>query len=108
MVHTEYASNEAVSKIVTILAKHQTRSATWGDIIPFFQMTNALAHLELSDSNSLLERAFEYLIRTQNADGTWGRQQKEWNTFLAVHALRNKGHLSDNRLSVRSDDDSLT
>ena len=91
VVHTQYASHEAVSKIVTGLAKHQTKNGTWGDTIPFYQMTNALAHLELVNTDSQLERAFEHLRHTQNADGTWGQQQKEWNTFLAVHALRNKG-----------------
>jgi len=29
----------------------------------------------------------------QNTDGTWGRSEPEWNTFLAIHALKNKGLL---------------
>jgi hypothetical protein len=30
---------------------------------------------------------------SQNDDGTWGRADKEWQTFLVVHALCNKGVL---------------
>jgi hypothetical protein len=26
-------------------------------------------------------------LQLQNRDGSWGRTQKEWNTFLVVHAL---------------------
>ncbi|MBP1749851.1 MAG: hypothetical protein H6Q52_2390, partial [Deltaproteobacteria bacterium] len=37
-----------------------------------------------------LKKAFMLLSRTQNEDGTWGAADKEWNTFLVVHALRNK------------------
>jgi hypothetical protein len=40
-----------------------------------------------------LEKAFAYLIKSQNEDGTWGAMEQEWNTFLAVHALRNKSLL---------------
>jgi hypothetical protein len=30
---------------------------------------------------------------TQHVDGSWGASQRQWYTFLAVHALRNKGIL---------------
>ena len=30
---------------------------------------------------------------SQNDDGTWGSADKEWQTFLVVHALRNQGIL---------------
>ncbi len=30
---------------------------------------------------------------TQNRDGTWSLSEPEWNTFLAIHALKNKGFL---------------
>jgi hypothetical protein len=38
-----------------------------------------------------LEKAFRRLFKSQNADGTWDETEPEWNTFLAVHALKNKG-----------------
>ena len=37
------------------------------------------------------EEAVEELFADQARDGSWGETDTEWNTFLAVHALRNKG-----------------
>ncbi|HOQ71465.1 MAG: hypothetical protein PHW80_09130 [Smithellaceae bacterium] len=34
-------------------------------------------------------KALDVLSETQNDDGSWGRQDGEWNTFLAVRALKN-------------------
>jgi hypothetical protein len=61
--------------------------------IPFHQTVNALGHLNLAQSDELLERAFKRLREKQSKDGTWGRTQKEWNTFLIVHAMQRKSHL---------------
>jgi hypothetical protein len=33
------------------------------------------------------------IVSSQNHDGTWGSTDKEWQTFLVIHALRNKGIL---------------
>jgi hypothetical protein len=54
---------------------------------------NALAHLDSPDVDEQLDKAFRKLITIQNADGSWSDYQPEWNTFLVVHALRNKGLL---------------
>ena len=51
---------------------------------------NALGHLNLAQSDNLLERAFRRLKEKQNRDGTWGSTQKEWNTFLVVHTIKRK------------------
>jgi hypothetical protein len=59
--------------------------------VPFYQTVNALAHLNLSQADIQLERAFKRLHEMQRRDGSWGRSQREWNTFLIVHALKNKG-----------------
>jgi hypothetical protein len=59
--------------------------------VPFYQTVNALAHLDSEDADVQLKKAFKHLSRTQNLDGTWGRSQKEWKTFLVVHAMRRKG-----------------
>ena len=31
------------------------------------------------------------LVADQNQDGSWGETGAEWNTFLVIHAMRNKG-----------------
>ncbi|MBN1625065.1 MAG: hypothetical protein JW944_00960 [Deltaproteobacteria bacterium] len=40
---------------------------------------------------SQIEKAFTRLYDSQNEDGTWSDDEPEWNTFLVVHALKNKG-----------------
>jgi len=61
---------------------------------PTPQINNALAHLDLPQAENQLQRAFRYLAKSQRPDGTWGTDQPEWNTFLVVHALKNKNILS--------------
>ena len=93
VVHPKYSQHEATALAVEALAHVQSSSGGWLGQVPFYQTTNALAHLDLAQADSQLERAFKKLYDTQQRDGTWGRSQREWNTFLIVHALRNKGVL---------------
>jgi len=37
------------------------------------------------------EETVSTLFADQLPDGSWGRSEAEWNTFLTIHALRNKG-----------------
>jgi hypothetical protein len=50
-------------------------------------------HLELDQAEKQLEKAFVLLFEKQNSDGTWSHDEPERNTFLAIHALKNKGLL---------------
>jgi hypothetical protein len=93
VVHPKYSQHEATALAVEALAHVQSSSGGWLGQIPFYQTTNALAHLDSAQADSQLERAFKKLYDAQQRDGTWGRSQREWNTFLIVHALRNKGVL---------------
>ena len=52
-----------------------------------------MAHLSIPEANSQFDDALKHVIDSQNDDGTWGSADKEWQTFLVVHALRNKGVL---------------
>ena len=58
--------------------------------MPFYQIVNALAHLDLPEADRQLELAFQHVIESQKPDGTWRSDQPEWHTFLVVHALKNK------------------
>ena len=71
----------------------QKENGEWGPPLSFYQTVNALAHLNSPESEAQLERAFSRLFASQHADGTWGRHDREWNTFLCIHALKNKGML---------------
>ena len=93
VVHSEFSQRKEVRHFVTALAKTQDVSGRWRVKVPFYQTVNALGHLNLSAATAQGEKAFKRLCATQNRDGTWGRRQREWNTFLVIHALRNKGLL---------------
>jgi hypothetical protein len=93
VVHPSYQEGEAMGLFVSRLAEVQMADGSWPMQIPFHQTVNALGHLNLAQSDELLERAFKRLREKQSKDGTWGRTQKEWNTFLIVHAMQRKSHL---------------
>jgi hypothetical protein len=90
VVHPLYANNLLTRSVVDWLGDRQTPRGDWGHEIPFYQALNALAHLDAPGVNDQLEPAFAYLSRMQDPDGTWDGSEKEWNTFMAVHALRNR------------------
>jgi hypothetical protein len=93
VVHPVFAKDNATALSVEYLADLQTEGGGWGDDLSFYQTLNALAHLDLHQAETQLEMAFERLYETQNRDGTWSLSEPEWNTFLAIHALKNKGLL---------------
>jgi hypothetical protein len=93
VVHPQYADHPATRRIVAWLADRQTRQGDWGLDIPFFQALNALAHLDTPAAERQTQRAIDHLCASQHADGSWGASQRQWCTFLAVHALRKKGIL---------------
>jgi len=75
------------------LESRQTREGDWDRDIPFYQALNALAHLDLPESDAQCRKAFSRLLNTQNRNGAWGETQQEWCTFLTIHGLRNKNLL---------------
>ncbi|MFO7739986.1 MAG: hypothetical protein R6V46_16020 [Desulfatiglandaceae bacterium] len=93
VVHPHYAESRAVTLAVRNLRHAQRASGIWPGDIPFYQTVNALAHLDAAEGDAQLASAFERLYKTQRRDGTWSRSQPEWHSFLAVHALKNKGEL---------------
>jgi Squalene-hopene cyclase C-terminal domain len=91
IVHPDFTSHKATKRAVEALAHEQEPSGSWKRPIPFYQTVNALAHLNLKSAEAQLKAAFKRVYRSQNRDGTWGRVNREWNTFLVVHALKNYG-----------------
>ncbi len=92
-VHPDYAGHPTTLMLVAWYAARQNPQGDWGAAIPFYQALNALAHLETPSADILVRKAFDSLADRQNADGSWGREEREWKTFLTLHALRNKGRL---------------
>lgn len=103
IVHPAYAESRVVRLYVAKLSEIQRSDGGWPGQIPFYQTLNALGHLDFAKSDAVLRRAFRRLRVNQNKDGTWGRMQKEWNTFLIVHAMTRKSYL----LSMEKRKDSL-
>lgn len=93
VVHPEYSKRNSTILAAKALSRVQNSNGIWVRHVPFYQTVNALAHLSSPESEPQLESAFKQLYKTQNRDGTWGRNDCEWNTFLVVHALKNKGEL---------------
>ena len=90
IVHPVYANDLGTSNLVDELANIQKPSGVWPAPIPFFQTVNALAHLNSEAAHRQWLAAFPLLSNVQKKDGTWGSEDQEWNTFLVVHALKNK------------------
>jgi len=90
IVHPVFANDSVTETAVEILADMQTENGDWGNRLPFYQTLNALAHLNFPQAECQLEKAFKRLIETQHHDGIWSRLEPEWNTFLSIHALKNK------------------
>jgi len=93
VVHPDYAKDSATIALVDNLGNIQDSSGCWPTPIPFFRTVNALAHLHLEQAERQWEKALAFLCSEQNRDGSWGSEDHEWNTFLVVHALKNKGCL---------------
>jgi len=91
VVHPDYAMHAATGLLLAWLANRQTPQGDWGPGIPFYQALNALAHLDHPEAHRQSERAFVHLTQHQHPDGAWGENDRQWCTFLTVHALRNKG-----------------
>jgi len=91
VVHPIFAGEKATALAVEHLAGLQTDKGCWRNDLSFYQTLNMLAHLDSPQAEKQLVKAFERLIENQSSDGTWSRSEPEWNTFLAIHALRSKG-----------------
>ena len=93
VVHPVFAKDKATELAVEMLGASAAKGVGWEDAPEFYQTLNAVAHLVFLQADPLLDKGFARLFETQNADGSWSRSEPEWNTFLAVHALKNKGFL---------------
>lgn len=93
-VHPRYREDAAARLIVEKLAEAQGPDGDWGGRFPPYLTVNALAHLRLPEVEPPLTAAFARIQETQAEDGTWGEAHPEWATFLVVHALIQRGHLT--------------
>ncbi|MCF8117108.1 MAG: hypothetical protein K9K33_11985 [Desulfarculaceae bacterium] len=84
-VHPRFQRGRGVGAFLDRLAG----AGQWPRGLPFYRSVNALAHLPGRRAAALLEPCWPRLERTQAADGWWGRTDREFKSFLVVHALKN-------------------
>ena len=87
ITHKRYSRSKVTATMVDYLASRQLPSGKWKGKTPFYLTFNALAHLDSKSANIQCRRAANAVLLTQKKDGSWGRTQEEWKTFLVVHAL---------------------
>ena len=90
-VNSRYSDNPETGRILKMLISSQSNKGDFGGRLPFYQAVNAAAHISSNDSDILFKKALPLIVKSQNPDGSWGKgDSRERNTFLTVHALRNK------------------
>ncbi len=90
IVSDSSAGDSETTALVQAFESIQQPSGLWPAPIDFFLTVNALAHLNTESSHRQWRAALPLLCNVQQKDGSWGRTDHEWNTFLVVHALKNK------------------
>jgi len=89
VVQPDPLQQAGVNTIIGWIDGAQQPDGTWGELLPFYQTVNALAHMACPETDRMLAKAFRRLCKTQHPGGDWGERDCEWNTFLVFHALRN-------------------
>jgi len=72
------------------LAKRQTKMGTWKSF-PFYHTFHALSRARHILAKRQLQKARPLVVKRQNRDGSWGRKERETETFLVLDALKNAG-----------------
>lgn len=88
VTNDQYSRGKTTAMMVNYLGRRQLASGRWRGSTSFYLTLNALAHLDGEDARTQCTAAISEALRLQNKDGSWGKSEKEWNTFLVVHALR--------------------
>ena len=92
-VHPEFCRGRGVKVFFEQLLEVIPEQGPWPRGLPFHQVVNALAHLPGRRASGLLRPLLPGLAAAQARDGWWGRTDREFKSFLLVHALKNLGLL---------------
>jgi hypothetical protein len=75
------------------LEKFQTKQGTWKGTPFFYHTFNTVAHSDLASGRRQVKCAMTRILRSQNRDGTWGRANSEFSTFMVLDGLHQQGIL---------------
>ncbi len=90
--HPLSIDSQQVESGVKYLVKRQTKMGAWKGF-PFYHTFHALSRTRYALAKKQLKKAFPLVVRRQNQDGSWGRKERETETFLVLDALRNSGFI---------------
>jgi hypothetical protein len=86
--HPLSRESEQVENGVKYLADRQTKTGAWKGF-PFYHTFHALSRNRHALAKKQFQKAFPSVVKRQNKDGSWGRKEKETETFLVLDALKN-------------------
>lgn len=91
--HPLKKSSRTTKSALSRLEHIQTRTGIWKGIPDFHHTVHIVATSTLPSAGRQFERAYQHLHKTQNQDGTWGRRDQLFKTFLVLDALVHQGYL---------------
>lgn len=71
-------------------ADRQIKTGAWQGF-PFYHTFHALSKSHNALAKMQFEKAFQFAVKRQNKNGSWGRKERETETFLVLDALKNAG-----------------
>lgn len=91
--HPLKKSSRTTKSALSRLEQLQSRGGIWKGIPDFYHALNVVGSSTLPSAVRQFERAYDHVHATQNHDGTWGRTDQRFKTFLVLDALVRQGYL---------------
>lgn len=88
--HPLSRKSKPVESALNHFADLQSKTGTWKGL-PFYHTFHALSRAGNTSAKEQLSKALTSVIRRQNDDGSWGRKERQTETFLVLDALKNIG-----------------
>jgi hypothetical protein len=86
--HPLSRQSDQVKAALNHLTRSQSNTGSWTGR-PFYHTFHALSKANDALARKQLEKALPSVIRRQNRDGSWGRKERQTETFLVLDALKN-------------------
>lgn len=92
--HPLRKSHATTRSAIRHLERIQRKDGSWPDNGYFYYTFHILAQSRLQIARKQIRKALPRVFRSQNRDGTWGKKEKEFTTFLVVDSLYRQGLIS--------------
>jgi hypothetical protein len=86
--HPLSKQSKLVESALNYFADLQSKTGTWKDL-SFYHVFHALSRANNTLAKKQLDKALPSVIRRQNNDASWGRKERQTETFLVLDALIN-------------------